>query len=261
MGLIYMILCAVTNKVYIGQTTDPLRVRWNTHKSAARYNKEYLAGNKEAPHSKRGMCSKLYRAMNKHGIENFQISVLEDDIDEKDLLNETERQFIEEFDSVNNGYNLKSGGDSSNHSEETKAQLKIINAENMKTTFKQFRKYDILNDLPIYCIYVKKAKTEGVAINKHPLCSRKEFTVSKYGNMENAKRALLQYLAELEANGLAKERLVKKDANLPKGIRKIKNAYFVDKTVKGKTYRKSFSDLTDDENKQAAIAYVNSLIG
>lgn len=261
MGLIYLILCIITNKVYIGQTTDPLNVRWNGHKSAARYNKEYLAGNKEAPHSKRGMCSKLYRAMNKHGIENFQITILEDGIDDRQLLDEAEKQYIEEFDSVDNGYNLKSGGDSSNHSVETKAQLKIINAENMKTTFRKFRKYNILDDLPMYCIFVKKAKTEGVAINKHPLCSRKEFTVSKYGSLENAKRALIEYLENLEANGIAKAKMVKKNADLPKGIRKIKNAYFVDKTVKGVTHRKSFSGLVDEENKNAAIAYLNALIG
>lgn len=260
MGLVYIITCSKTNKVYIGQTTDPLRVRWNSHKSSARYNKRYLDGEKDAPHSKRGMCSKLYRAMNKHGIENFEIEVIEDGIEDRKKLDDIEKYYIADFDSVENGYNLKSGGDSSNHSEETKALLKVINAENMQTTFTQFRKHDILDDLPIHCIHIKKPNTEGVAINKHPLCDHKQFTVRKYKTMDNAKAALKDYLANLEATGIPKAKQLKKDPTLPKGVNKIKNSYFVDKTVKGKSYRRSFSDLTDAENKEAAIAYVNSLL-
>ena len=268
MGLVYIITCSKTNKVYIGQTTDPLRIRWNGHKSSARYNKDYLNGDKEALHNKRGMCSKLYRAMNDHGIENFRMDILEDGIEtpiidgkvNRKLLDKVEEQYITEFDSVANGYNLKSGGDSSNHSDETKALLKIKNAEHMQTTFTQFRKHEILDDLPIHCIYIKKPNTNGIAINKHPLCDHKEFTVRKYKSMDNAKAALKEYLANLEATGIPKPKQVKKDPTLPKGVNKIKKCYFVDKTVKGKTYRQAFSELTDDENKQAAIAYLNSLL-
>lgn len=261
MGYIYLIRCTVpgNKKVYVGQTIGTVPARFNGHKSAARYNQKYLDGDVEASHNKRGMCSKLYRAVNKYGEDNFTIEILEECDDS--MLDELETMFIEEFDSVANGYNLKSGGNSSKHSEETKALLKIKNAENMKTTFKQFRKHDELDDLPMYCIYIKKPKTTGVAIYKHPLLpSRKEFTVNKYGTMENAKQALKDFLIDLEAKGVTETKITKRDADLPKGIRKIKNSYFVDKTVKGTTYRKSFSGLTDEENKQNAIAYVNSLI-
>jgi group I intron endonuclease len=259
MGLIYIIRNNKNDKVYIGQTIDPIRIRWNAHKSAAKYNKEFLEGNREAPHNKRGTCSKLYRAMNKHIISNFWIEIIEDNID-SDLLDEIERQYIEEFDSVVKGYNLKSGGDRSNHSEETKALLKVINAKNMQTTFTQFRKHDDLNDLPIHCIYVKRKRTEGVAINKHPLCSRKEFSVKRYGTIENAKKALVEHLNELEKTGVRQDKLVKRDETLPRGVNKIKNSYFVDKTIKGVSYRKSFSGLTDDENRNNAVAYLNNLI-
>ncbi len=262
MGLVYLIRCKINNKVYIGQTINSLRSRWNGHTSSARYHKDYLNGDKEAPHNKHGTCSKLYRAMNKHGIENFSIEILEEEYnDDSDLLNMMEEQYITEFNSVAEGYNLKAGGNSSKHSDETKALLKIKNSENMKTTFKQFRKHDIIADLPMYCIYIKKAKTEGVAINKHPLCARKEFTISKYNTMQDAKIALMEYLNALEASGVEKEKFIKKDIDLPKGVRKIKNSYFVDKTVKGQTFRKAFSGQTDEENKNNAINYINMLIG
>jgi group I intron endonuclease len=244
MGLIYLITCLITLKVYVGQTTLTLNVRWNCHKSGSK-------------NPDKG-CTKLYRAMNKHNVENFTIEVLEEA--DNDLLDELEKQYIAEFDSVSKGYNLKSGGDRSNHSDETKALLKVINAENMQTTFKQFRKHnDVLNDLPIHCIYINKNKTGGVAINKHPLCGRKNFTVQKYGSMENAKYALKEFLKELETSGIAKLKMIKKDVDLPKGIRRIRNSYFVYKTIKGTIYQASFSGNSDDENKNNAIEYLKSI--
>lgn len=77
--------------------------------------------------------------------------------------------------------------------------------------------------------------------------------------MDAAKEALIIYLRELEQSGIAKERTAKRDPTLPKGINKIKNSYFVDKTIKGVTYRKSFSGQSDEENKNNAIAYLQDL--
>ncbi len=261
MGFVYLITCTITNKVYVGQTINSLRARLTSHKSSARYHRRYLAGEVDAPHNKRGTCSKLYRAMNKHGEDNFYIEILETVPDnDRKMLDQIETDFIEEFNSVKDGYNLKSGGDSSSHSDETKALMKIKNAEHMKTTFRQFRKHDEINDLPMYCIYLRRENSVGVAINKHPLCIRKEFTTKKYNTMEGAKIALLEYLATLEATGVATAKYAKKDADLPKGIRKIKNSYFVDKKRDGRIYRKAFSGFTDEVNKQNAIEYLEQIL-
>lgn len=257
MGFIYIIKCTKNDRVYIGQTTNSIRMRWNAHKSSAIYNKKYLEGVADAPRSKRGMCSKLYRAMNCHGIENFYIEVLEEADD--DLLDALEKQYIEEFNSISDGYNLKTGGDRSNHSKETIELLKIKNSNNMKRTYIKFRKHKEIDGLPMYCIYINKPQTYGVAINKHPLCNHKQFTVRKYGNIECAKQALLDYLVWLELYGIPKTSKTKRDPTLPRGVNKIKNSYFVDKTIKGITYRKSFSGLSNEENKNNAITYLNSL--
>lgn len=259
MGYIYKITCDVNGKVYVGQTTGTVQDRWKQHKRDAKYNKAYLEGNITAPRSKRGTCSKLYCAINKHGPDNFRIEVIAE-ADEL-LLDSIETEEIAKHNSVALGYNLKAGGNRSSHSEETKAKMKEINSTNMQTTFVQFRKHgELLKDLPIHCIHIRKRDIEGVAIHKHPLCSHKEFMVNKHGTIDGAKQALLEHLAHLEATGVPAAKFVKKDTDLPKGIRRVKNSYFVDKTINGKTHRKSFSKLSDDENKQNAIDFLNSLL-
>ncbi len=256
MGFIYIISCSKTNEVYIGQTTQTLKQRWGQHKSnAKRYQQRLAEENNNFKSIKR---TKLCIAMKEHGIESFSMSILQEESN-LDNLNVLEDKFIEEYDSINNGYNTRTNFN--NNTTETSPRISR-NIINNNTSFEQFRKYEVLNELPKHCIYIKKpnANTDGVAINKHPLCLRKEFTVKKHKTMENAKIALLKYLTELEESGIPKAKFVKKD-DLPKGIRKIKNSYFVDKTVKGQTYRKAFSGFTDEENKANAIAYVIELIG
>ena len=55
MGFIYKITNKVNNKVYIGQTSRSLEIRWREHKSRAGC---YYT-------------SHLYSAMNKYGVDNF----------------------------------------------------------------------------------------------------------------------------------------------------------------------------------------------
>lgn len=198
--------------------------------------------------------------MNKIGYDRFSIRQLAEAATRTEL-NELEAKFIREYDCISpKGYNLKSGGDASEHAAETKALLKVKNAENMRTTFVQFRKHKELDDLPIHCIYLEKRGGSGVAINKHPLCEHKEFMVKKHGTMEAAKTALREFLQELEASGKPYVRPKKKGEKLPKGVRAIRNCYFVDKTINGKNYQKYCSGKTKEENKQEALAFLEQII-
>lgn len=92
MGYIYKISNNFDNRVYIGQTRNKPQDRWSSHKGDAR----------------NGNPLYLYRAMRKHGIENFFFEVIEEV--ENDLLNEREIFWISQFDSHHNGYNLTLGG-------------------------------------------------------------------------------------------------------------------------------------------------------
>ena len=96
MGIIYSINNKINDKKYIGKTIRPIQVRWKEHLKDI-YNPQKNN-------------SKLYRAMNKHGIDNFSIEILEDDIP-NELLGEKEQTYIKLFNSYYEGYNSTFGGE------------------------------------------------------------------------------------------------------------------------------------------------------
>lgn len=88
MGYIYIIKNTITNKVYIGQTIQSLEQRFNQH--------IYLANGNRT-------MGKLYVAMRELGVEHFYIEkIMECDETE---LNKYEQHYVEQYDSLNNGYN------------------------------------------------------------------------------------------------------------------------------------------------------------
>uniref|UniRef100_A0A6C0HG51 GIY-YIG domain-containing protein n=1 Tax=viral metagenome TaxID=1070528 RepID=A0A6C0HG51_9ZZZZ len=113
MGCIYRILNKTNGKSYIGQTVyDSPQKRWNVHKNIYKQEKhqEYL-----------------YRAMRKHGFENFEFSII--CICKKDELSELECKYIKDYNSLGkNGYNMTSGGEGRRDcklSEETKRKISL----------------------------------------------------------------------------------------------------------------------------------------
>ena len=92
-GKIYCITNQINGKQYIGKTISSIERRFLEHKS------ERL----------RSPDRPLYRAMNKYGVENFTIEVLE----ERDykMLSEREIYWISKKDTYYNGYNATLGGD------------------------------------------------------------------------------------------------------------------------------------------------------
>lgn len=97
MGYIYKITNNINNKVYIGQTKNLTKYRWQHH--------IWKASHPE----KEDTNYPLYRAMRKYGIINFSCEELEQINNE--LLNERERYWIEYYHSYTpNGYNCDLGG-------------------------------------------------------------------------------------------------------------------------------------------------------
>lgn len=95
-GKIYCISNTINDKVYIGKTTYPtIEQRF----------KEHCKDCKKITFEKRP----LYSAMNKYGIEHFNISLVEEV--ELLLLEEREKYWIQQYDSYQNGYNATLGGD------------------------------------------------------------------------------------------------------------------------------------------------------
>lgn len=89
LGLIYIIVNKINGKVYIGQTRKTLSERIRHH------------------FSKWETCSKLRKAIEEYGQENFEYNVLQQVPFSE--LNKAETYYIKQYNSVENGYNIKEG--------------------------------------------------------------------------------------------------------------------------------------------------------
>jgi group I intron endonuclease len=104
MGYIYKITNKVDGKIYIGQTIQILEYRWRKHRNVG------------------SNCCYLKRAFNKYGTDNFEFKLICICFDED--LDKYEIQYMEKYNSmVPNGYNLRKGGNSGKHHEETKRKI------------------------------------------------------------------------------------------------------------------------------------------
>lgn len=103
--IIYKITNKINGKIYIGQTTHSIEKRW----------KEHCRDNDG--------CS-IHNAIRKYGKENFTVEQI-DVVCDRDELNKKEQYWIKFYDSMNKekGYNLTSGGDHFEASEETKLKM------------------------------------------------------------------------------------------------------------------------------------------
>lgn len=90
---IYLILNHINHKRYIGQTIDG-KARLQRHKSELQRSKH--------PNSH------LQRAWEKYGENSFEFAVIE--FCNKEFLDKREKFWIDYYDSMNNGYNIKPGG-------------------------------------------------------------------------------------------------------------------------------------------------------
>jgi group I intron endonuclease len=100
---IYKFTHVATGKSYIGQTIqDPLH-RKSEHISHAKHSsKEYH----------------FHNALRKYGVENFTFEVI-DTATSLDELNLLEIKYVELYDSINNGYNIRAPGGNKKHNPES----------------------------------------------------------------------------------------------------------------------------------------------
>ncbi len=108
-GRIYIIRNKINNKIYIGQTTVSIKLRFQNHLSAARRGKDYILG----------------KAIRKYGEKNFSIELIEECLIKE--LNDKEKYWISFFNSTNNkiGYNISIGGNVT-HVKKTIDNSKVI---------------------------------------------------------------------------------------------------------------------------------------
>ena len=123
---IYKITNLINDKIYIGKSVN-IQKRWNQHKNA-----------KDS--------SPIHLAIQKYGINNFVIDVLEEC--SKDELDQKEKYWIQKYNSYfGDGYNATIGGDGSSHPVKLSHEelLKIIDLlQNSEETFAEIgEKFDV----------------------------------------------------------------------------------------------------------------------
>ena len=109
MGIIYCYKNKINGKRYIGQTINPQQ-RKSAHISDSTH-----------------IDTKFYRAVRKYGWDNFEYEILAESEDRNEL-DKLEVDFIKSFNSIENGYNIRSGGEHPTMGEETRKKLQQANA-------------------------------------------------------------------------------------------------------------------------------------
>lgn len=212
MGYIYCIT-SPSGKKYIGQTKRDYNKRFKEHCK--------LLGN----------CILLENAISKYGKEKMTLEILQE-IDDR-LLDEQESKYITELNTIEpHGYNIRSGGSSSIHSEESRNRMResklgdknpnygkprsdeakyaislsksgenhhffgIKLSEDHKVKLSQsHKKYD--KTLPMYVAYIKERpkyyQSSGYVVINHPTLKTKYFTSKKYSEEDKLTQAI-EYL-------------------------------------------------------------------
>ena len=211
------------DKVYIGQA-HCVSIRtsgaFQRHGASARI-KQHEGNARD--HPEKG-CRKLNYAIRRHGHDAFTWEVLCRVPQEE--LNNREETYIAQFNSVDRGYNIRSGGNNARLSDETKELMSLAQRGEKHRQFgkhctdiQKQRISDTLisnnkrvghdgKPLPLYVKYINHVDRKGYAIVSHPNFSgvkeqkKKEFVSGKLTMDDKLKKAT-EFLTELEISPAA----------------------------------------------------------
>ena len=141
---VYCLTNKINGKQYIGITKQDAHKRW---RKGAGYKKPTRIGS----------------AIAKYGWDNFEHEILFENIT-KEEASQKEIELIEKLNTINNGYNVQSGGFNSNNgvvSEETRKKSSIAHKgqhNSPKTEFKkgEISKAHLMIMTPVYCVELDK---------------------------------------------------------------------------------------------------------
>lgn len=123
----------INGKVYIGQTCQRPKERWQNGKG-------YIG------------CPKFWAAIEEFGWDAFEHEILIDNISTQDEANEFEQKYIAEYDSYHNGYNSTLGGKGFVYEQEPIYQIDI-NTHEIIGEFSSMREASTMLDIGYGSIY------------------------------------------------------------------------------------------------------------
>lgn len=227
---IYLITNLINQKVYIGQSVDIHR----------RYAEHLRSGQPEkyAIKNERDINTPIHKAMQKYGIDNFSLTILEEC--NKEELNEKEKHWIKKYQSNNKekGYNLTKGGQESiglsgeNHSQAKLTQnevneIKKLLRETNKTMTEIMQIYKVSKST--ICL-INTGKTWKDDNETYPL--RKTYT-----GLQGSKNPKSKYtedqvmeMRKKYASGVSKKEIIQEYEN-------IASAQSVRNILEGRTYK------------------------
>lgn len=138
---IYIITNLINNKIYIGQSINPIQ-RFNSHVSDSRAN------------------SLIYNAIKKYEKENFSFEILICCFDEK-TIDELEKYYINLYNSNNRnfGYNIESGGSlTKNKTIETRQKISTAKIGVKRTPEQRIKMSEYLTGIPKTPEHIEKVK-------------------------------------------------------------------------------------------------------
>lgn len=165
-GIIYVHINKLNGKAYVGQTVQTLQDRWGRGSSYS-------------------TCTHFYNAIQKYGWDNFEHKILECGLEDTEL-NERERYWIEKYNSIQNGYNIREGGNEQHLTEEHKEKIRLSNT-------KIFGRQVVCLNTGIIYDSVTSAKRETGAEHISDCCSGK---IKTAGKDENGNALLWKYIED-----------------------------------------------------------------
>jgi group I intron endonuclease len=186
---VYKISNSINDKVYIGITSCSIEQRYKWH----------------VRDCKKGVEKKLYKAMIKHGIDNFKIELLE--YADNAIIDKREEFYIEHYDSFNNGYNASPVSNGIRHHTEKTKKLMSEKAKGRKQSKDTLEKRSIaMKDFWKDNAELKKQYTQQAQIN----FGNREYTQTKEFR-ENARQRMLGTTRSEET----KQKISKANRNKP----------------------------------------------
>ena len=172
-----------SGKSYIGQTRRGVDTRWKEHVADA---------------TGQDRCKALNNAIRKYGGDSFTITVIAYCLPW--FLDDLGAEMIQQCNTmVPNGYNIKLGGSTGQHNNETVAKIRaklIGKTFRTETLVARGRSKKKEKSLPMHvCGWYRKSALVGVRAS-HPSLKEKRFSLSRFSNLEECTRAAIEYLCD-----------------------------------------------------------------